>query len=203
MGTSDSQGDEARNDEMICGLTANERNALSAGLGALPDTMPPRAVWHRIREQAEAEGLIRRRGARQWSTGYAAAGVAATAVLTFALATFLMPQLRAPEPEFSAVPDNRTVSNSTPVNVLEALMVESRQLEDDLRSLPDQPRVVRAGTQATILELEDRIAAIDSQLSDPLVRLSEDDREIFWRERVRLMKLLVGLRYAQTQRAAF
>ena len=36
------------------------------------------------------------------------------------------------------------------MNVLQALMVESRQLESDLRSLPTEPRVVRAGTQATI-----------------------------------------------------
>jgi hypothetical protein len=68
--------------------------------------------------------------------------------------------------------------------------------------MPAEPRVVRAGTQATILELEDRIANIDYQLSDPVVLLSDGDREIFWRERVRLMKLLVQLRYAQTQRAA-
>lgn len=201
MSTYESQGDETRVDEMIYGLTADERDVLRAGLRALPDTMPPRAVWHRIREQAEAEGLIGRPAAKRRSFWYGGAGLAAAAVL---VAVLLSPPLpRTATPEFSAVPDNRVLSNSTPVNVLEALMVESRQLENDLRALPDQPRVVRAGTQATILELEDRIAAIDSQLSDPTVKLSDADREIFWRERVRLMKLLVGLRYAQTQRATF
>ena len=49
---------DAKDEEMICGLTADERNVLRDGLRGLPDTMPPRAVWHRIREQAEAEGLI-------------------------------------------------------------------------------------------------------------------------------------------------
>jgi hypothetical protein len=82
-------------------------------------------------------------------------------------------------------------------------MVESRQLETDLRSLPSEPRVVRAGTQATILDLEDRIAAIDYQLSDPAVQMTQREQEIFWSERVRLMKSLVRLRYAQAQRTAF
>lgn len=203
MSFDESQGDEPRTEEMIHGLTVDEHYALRAGLDALPDTMPPRAVWHRIREQAEAEGLFRRPKAPGRTFWYTGAGVAASLMLTMALATFLLPQRQATEPEFSVVPDNRAVSNSMPINVLEALMVESRQLENNLRALPDQPRVVRAGTQATILELEDRIAAIDAQLSDPVVKLSDDDREVFWRERVRLMKLLVGVRYAQTQRATF
>ena len=82
-------------------------------------------------------------------------------------------------------------------------MVESRQLENNLRSLPDEPRVMRAGTVATISDLEQRIAAIDYQLNDPEVQMTTEDRELFWRERVRLMKLLLQLRYAQAQRAAF
>ena len=56
---------------------------------------------------------------------------------------------------------------------------------------------------ATISEIEDRIAAIDYQLNDPSIRMTETEKEIFWRERVRLMKLLVGLRYAQAQRTGY
>ena len=82
-------------------------------------------------------------------------------------------------------------------------MVESRQLESDLRSLPDEPRVMQAGTVATISGIESRIGAIDYQLNDPAIQMSAEDEEIFWRERVRLMKLLVGLRFAQAQRTAF
>ena len=52
-------------------------------------------------------------------------------------------------------------------------------------------------------EIEDRIAAIDFQLNDPSIRMTDEEKEIFWRERVRLMKLLVGLRYAQAQRTGF
>ena len=47
---------EQEEDEMICGLTVDERDVLLRGLNDLPDTMPPRIVWDRIREQAEAEG---------------------------------------------------------------------------------------------------------------------------------------------------
>jgi hypothetical protein len=200
MSRTNEPDNEARNDDVICGLTADERQVLRAGLDALPDTMPPRVVWHRIREQAEAEGLLQRKGGRRYRHWYAGAGLVAAAAL---LAVLVPSPQRVIEPEFSAVPDNRTVSNISPPSALDALMVESRQLEDDLRSLPAEPRVVRVGTQATILELEDRIAAIDYQLSDPTVRLSETDREVFWRERVRLMKSLVRLRYAQTQAATF
>jgi len=32
-----------KDDEMICGLTADERNLLQLGLNELPDAMPPRA----------------------------------------------------------------------------------------------------------------------------------------------------------------
>ena len=52
-----------KDDEMICALTADEQLALSRGLAALPETMPPRDVWRRIREQGEAEGLLREPGA--------------------------------------------------------------------------------------------------------------------------------------------
>lgn len=199
---SEEKGEQKKDTEMICGLTLDERDALRRGLNALPDTMPPRAVWERIREQAEAEGLLTRRWLRPGTAWYAGGGLAAAAVLA---AIVMRPIVDTGEPEFSATPDPATTElvGEQPLNVLEALMVESRELENDLRSLPEEPRVVRAGTQATILDLEDRIAAIDYQLSNPAVELTAEEEEIFWRERVRLMKILVRLRYAQAQRTAF
>lgn len=182
---------DRKEEEMIYGLTADERDALRQGLDRLPDTTPPRALWERIRAQAEAEGLVRmRRDFRNW---YAGAGLAAAVVM----AVMLIP--RPPQPEvFDATPDPRIAT--TAENRLQTLMVRSAQLEQNLRALPDEPSVVRAGTAATILELEDRIAAIDYQLSDPDAGLTPEETEIFWRERVRLMESLVQLRYAQAQR---
>lgn len=199
--------EENRDEEMIYGLTVNERDALQAGLMGLPETMPPRIVWQRIQEQAEAEGLIRRSPLRRHSNWYAGLGLAAAIVL----AVIVLPRFSEISPgttsaipgEYPTVPVAGSDQAPVTLNVLEALMVESRQLESDLRALPNEPRVVRAGTQATIIDLEDRIAAIDYQLSDPDSQLSRDDREIFWSERVRLMKSLVRLRYAQAQRTAF
>lgn len=199
---SEQKSEQTKDTEMICGLTLDERDALRRGLEALPDTMPPRAVWERIREQAEAEGLVTRRRFGPKTAWYAGGGVAAAAVLA---AIVMRPPFDTGEPEFRATPDPATtqLASEQPLNVLEALMVESRELENDLRSLPEEPRVVRAGTQATILDLEDRIAAIDYQLSNPAIELTAEEEEIFWRERVRLMKILVRLRYAQAQRTAF
>ena len=45
---------DEKDEEMICGLTVDERDSLLRELNELPDTMPPRIVWNRIREQAEA-----------------------------------------------------------------------------------------------------------------------------------------------------
>jgi C4-dicarboxylate-specific signal transduction histidine kinase len=89
------------------------------------------------------------------------------------------------------------------LTTLQTLMRESRELESNLRALPEAPAVQRASTMATIADLEDRIAAIDYQLNDPAANMSDADRELFWRERVRLMKSLLQLRFAQAQRAAF
>ncbi len=189
-----------KDDEMICALTADEQAALDRELRALPDTLPPRVVWQRIREQAEAEGLMRARRLGKPSVWYTGVGVAAAALV----AAFMLPGLLndAAEP-LPTVPAEMNPQSEIPLNTLQALMTESRQIESSLRALPDAPRVQRASTMATISDLEDRIAAIDYQLNDPNVRMSDADRELFWRERVRLMKSLLQLRYAQTQRAAF
>ena len=185
---------DRKEQEMIYGLTADERDALHDGLDSLPDTPPPRMLWERIREQAEAEGLLtRRRDFRNW---YAGAGLAAAVVM----AIMLIP--RPPEPGqqiFDPTPGPETVTQDT-TSGLQRLMIRSAQLEQNLRALPNEPSVVRAGTAATIIELEDRIAAIDYQLSDPNAGLTPAETEIFWRERVRLMESLVQLRYAQVQR---
>ena len=198
--TKDDKQDKTE-EEMIYGLTADERVALREGLNALPETVPPRAVWHRIRAQAEAEGLIRRPVTRRPTTWFAGGSLAAAILL----GVFLVPAMQqTPTESFPTTPtytgDNTTAFELT---TLQTLMTESRQLENDLRDLPDEPRVVRAGTAAAIADLEDRIAAIDYQLNDPEFQLTPEEEEIFWRERVRLMRLLVGMRYAQAQRTTF
>jgi hypothetical protein len=82
-------------------------------------------------------------------------------------------------------------------------MVESQQIERNLRALPAQPSLVRASTAATISELEDQIAGIDYLLNHPGLQMSPEQEEIYWRERVRLMHSLLQLRTAQAQRMSF
>jgi len=189
---------EKKDEEMICALTADESVALREGLRRLPETMPPRDVWHRIREQAEAEGLLRAPQARRRTKWYAGAGLAAAALM----AAVLLPGTFDINDPRNVVPQENP-TNSSSLSNLRKLQVQSRQLERDLRSMPAEPRVARAGTVATMSEIEDRIAAIDYQLNDPTVEWAEGDKEIFWGERVRLMKMLLQLRYAQAQRAAY
>ena len=91
-----------KDDEMICALTADEHAALRSGLGGLPDTMPPREVWRRIREQGEAEGLLGRRTVMQRrSSWYMGVGVAAAAVV---VAIVLPGLLRGPA-DITTVPE--------------------------------------------------------------------------------------------------
>ena len=69
---------DKKDKEMICGLTADERDLLQQELRALPEIMPPRDVWKRIREQGEAEGLIKQGAMRRpmtWNGGFGLAAV--------------------------------------------------------------------------------------------------------------------------------
>jgi hypothetical protein len=195
-----SEHNQQQDEKMNIGLSVSQRDLLQTGLRALKDTPPPREVWQRIEAQARAEGLFRGHyfQTTKWLSG---AGIAAAVVLTV-LNIPVTPDTDSSNQEFSDTPSIAEIDNSGPSN-LTALMVQSQQIEKDLRALPGQPRMVRASTAATIAELEDRIAAIDYRLNHPAYRLTQVEAEIYWRERVRLMNSLLNLRRAQAQRMAF
>ena len=194
------ESDEPKDEEMNIGLSVSQRDILQTGLRELKDTIPPREVWNRIEAQARAEGMFRGRyfESAKWLSG---AGIAAAVVLAV-LNVPVNPVTESGDEVFSDTPSMAEIDNSGPNN-LNALMVQSQQIERDLRALPGQPRMVRASTAATIAELEDRIAAIDYRMNHPAYRLTQVDAEIYWRERVRLMNSLLNLRTAQAQRMAF
>jgi hypothetical protein len=191
---------DKQEDEMNCGLSVAERDVLQVKLGELVDTVPPRAVWQRIEAQAKAEGLFRRRVGEgvKWLSG---AGIAAAVVLAVLNIPLMTPVVDDGSEIINATPPP-SIADSTPAD-LNALMVQSQQIERDLRALPGQPSVVRASTAATITDLEDRIATIDYWLNQPDAQMSPEQTEIYWRERVRLMNSLLNLRRAQAQRMAF
>ena len=163
---------ETKDEEMICGLTVDERDVLLRGLDELADTMPPRIVWNRIREQAEAEGLIRSTVTQRPSTWFGGFAIAAAVVL----AVIMVPKLMTTTElgPSTTVPPTTAQENPLGVTVLQALMVQSQQLESDLRSLPEEPRVMRASTVATISDIENAIASIDFQLNDSGVQMTAE-----------------------------
>ena len=192
--------DDQQDEKMNIGLSVSQRDVLQTKLRELEDTTPPREVWQRIEAQARAEGMFQGRyfETAKWLSG---AGIAAAVVLAV-LNVQVTPEIDGGNEVFSDTPSPAEIDNSGPAN-LNALMVQSQQIERDLRALPGQPRMVRASTAATIAELEDRIAAIDFRLNHPAYRLTRVEAEIYWRERVRLMNSLLNLRRAQAQRMAF
>lgn len=196
------ESNERKYDTMNCGLSIQERDVLQTRLRQLEDTMPPRAVWQRIEDQARAEGLFTAKIAERtkWLAGAGIAAAVVLAVLNIPIAPVVDDgaQTGMTEPEYEQV-----AGNSDDLRGLNALMVESRQIERNLRALPAQPSLVRASTVATIAELQDQIAAIDYLLNLPDLQLSPEQEEIYWRERVRLMNSLLRLRTAQSQRVSF
>ena len=195
---------DEQGEKMNCGIGVAERDLLYAKLRALPDTMPPRAVWRRIEAQARAERLFRSHKLKAPFEWFAGAGLAAAVVL--AVLNIEAPQPISTESDqrvFPTEPVYSATDRAVRLRTLNALMVESQQLEQDLRALPDEPHLVRAGTAATISAVEDQIAAIDYRLNYAPIRMTHEQTELYWRERVRLMNLLVQLRAAQAQRNAF
>ena len=192
--------DAEQEDKMNVGLSVTQRDLLQSKLRELTDTTPPREVWQRIEAQARAEGLFRGRyfETAKWLTGTGIAAAVVLAVLKFPAT----PVADEGSQVFDATPSAAVADNSAPTN-LNTYMVQSQQIERDLRALPGRPSLVRASTAATIAELEDRIAAIDYRLNHPAIRFSPVEAEIYWRERVRLMNSLLNLRRAQAQQMAF
>jgi len=195
------ENDEQQDEMMNCGLSVAEREILQTSLGALEDTMPPRAVWQCIEEQARAEGLFKPKSTerRTWLLGVGMAAAVVLAVLNIPVT----PVIEGGEQSFPTVPSNEVLAGNSGGQGLNALMVRSQQIERSLRALPGQPSLVRASTAATISDLEDHIAAIDYMLTHPEAQLSPEQVEIYWRERVRLMNSLLSLRTAQAQRMSF
>jgi len=194
------ENDEAPDDTMNTGLSVAQRDVFQRALLALEDTPPPREVWKRIESQARAEGLFQGRyfETAKWLSG---AGIAAAVVLV----VLNIPMTSEVEPRplpFETEPPLSVAAAGSPNN-LSMLRVQSQQIERELRALPSRPRMVRAGTAATIVQIEDRIAAIDYRLNHPQNGLSPMEAEIYWRQRVRLMNSLLDLRRAQAQRMAF
>ena len=153
------------------------------------------AVWHRIREQAEAEGLIRRPAVRRHSTWYWAAASrqrSCSGCCSFRDQQELPIELLA-APEYT---DNGAAQ--VKLTTLQTLMTESRRLETIFATCRLN-HAYSASARPRQLPIS-KIASPRSTISSTTPRFTSPGRRgNIRRERARLMKLLVGMRFAQAQ----
>lgn len=192
----------ANNAGKIIGVSDADVVRIRTAIQRLPDTVPPRAVWDRVEELGRAEGLLGNRYLKHTARWVAGAAVAATVAM---LAIRVPGPIVTPDDAatFTTVPSYLADAQSFGSPSLQTLKVQSQQLERDLRSMPNPRRVVRASTAATMAQIEDRIAMIDYQINYPGSQMTSEQHRAYWQERVRLMNVLVQLRYAQAQKTAF
>jgi anti-sigma factor RsiW len=156
-----------------CAAELERLRAVRAALGALPAAAPERDHWPAIAAAAEAE-RGRRRLAR---AGWLAAGVAAVVSLVAGVRGTV-----------EAVQEMRLTRE------VRSLVAESQRLEQTLRSSDAAGRVVDGRIVGTIVNLEDRIAVIDSRLApESRETLATQDALNLWHERVRLLDALVAV----------
>ncbi|MCC6202322.1 MAG: hypothetical protein IT494_04885 [Gammaproteobacteria bacterium] len=180
--------------------TLTERRHALAALPTLrPDPQLDQQVLAAMR--IAAQGQARQRGRRR---RYAAA-----ALLTPVLVATAVWLAHPPTPAPAGPPLATPVAQEAPPAPhlaryeepeFDALRTRSAQLERLLVSLPAPRAVISADTAGTIVDLENRIAMIDSSLNQAAVRGAlPRDQAAFWRERVELMNALVQVRYAQSR----
>lgn len=182
-----------------------ELAATRAALEALPALSPPPGAWPRIaarlsRPPAPSRGRWQRW--QRWPLRAAiAAGVAVASLWIVA---------RLGDGAGPGAPADIVAGGAAPAQPLlgtpayASLVQESARLERALDGLDFEPRVVRVGTAATIASLEDRIAAIDEQLTFArALNLSPAQRHTLLRQRVELLSALVQVRYAEARRFTF
>jgi len=170
----------ARQHLEACPLCHAEMEALYqrvAQLKALPSLSPARDRWPVIRARVAAAQAARR---RRW----VASGLAAAAVLAGVL----------------VIQPFRTERSYT--TQLSQVKKQSASLETALQRYDPSSRVETGRAAALAAALEDRIAAVDAELSRLDGAPTSDDRTLvqLWRDRVNLMEQLVDV---HVTRAAF
>jgi hypothetical protein len=164
-------------------------------LRQLPGFEPPLRTWLAVREQLE--GTPRRRAPTRPLWAFAAAG-GALAALALAWFAFF---------DHGAVPTRPGLAQQSVTresDTVKTLIGRSQRLEAILHTLPPRPNVERAGTSATIDDLQASIQRVDAQLSDPVRSTLDRDRtERLWSARVELLNSLVHVRYAEAAIAGY
>ncbi len=191
-------------------MNSETTNDVTERLSALPDLQPPADAWQRIRTRVQRD---RRRIA--WPVTAVAAAAALSGV------AFLVRPVQQMEPapnvsvESLVVQDGRAAASAS--SDVRTLQRRSRQIERMLQGLPPPAQIVRADTEGAIVELEDRIAAVDYELNMAALkrateaavspgRLLEGGPQrsrVLWQRRVELMDQLLRVRYVEAGATPF
>lgn len=170
----------------VCRSEFDRLHQRVAGLKALPSLQPPRDRWPMVRETVLASRRGRRNRRLMILGMAAAAGVLAMVGVRGVIKR---------EPVVVAGP--------APVGV-ESLVGESRRLEETLRAVERNGRVVDGLTASAIADLEDRIALIDAGIERATtLRASPTQVASLWQQRVALMDALVNVHVRQVAYEGF
>ncbi|HUK12852.1 MAG TPA: hypothetical protein VLW17_06080 [Thermoanaerobaculaceae bacterium] len=157
-----------------CAEEVERLRALRAELAALPAASPSRDVWPAVSAGIAADRTWRRIARLGWAAAALAAGVTLVVGVRGGVEAWH---------EARAAREMRT------------LIAESQRLERALHTAADGGRVESGRTANTIVEIEDRIATIDAQLTRRQAESQASPELIdLWHERVRLLDALVNVR---------
>lgn len=157
-----------------------QQQALARRLRELPHAATQPYDWQEFRHRAEGRPRHGIPGARAIAAGSV---LVLTVVALWTRLGGWAPQSPPPQPDAA-----------TPVPG-----VHTFAMERWLASLPSEPAVVRVGTRAAVMGLEDRIAQVDDLLSTERLQEAQPARLLaLQRERSRLVGTLVQVRYAET-----
>lgn len=187
-------------------MNSTTTNDVTERLKALPDLRPPTDAWERIRTRQKRD----RRRITWPVTAAAAAALVAVAFLAGPI------QQIEPVPVESLIvrDDRAAASESSDVRRLQS---RSRQIEQMLQGLPPPAQIVYADTAGAIVELEDRIAAVDYELNMAALKRATggavapgrsipggpQGARVLWQRRVELMGQLLQVRYAEAGATPF
>jgi hypothetical protein len=177
-----------------CAAEIERLRRVAEQLRALPSLQPERDGWPRLRDRIQAEQ--RRRRSR--SVGVAALALAASLVL----AVIVPGLMKAPaeEPAVTTEPGPAPVAATRPEEEEEImdLVAESQDLEEALRGLHPEGRVMDIWEATAVADLEDQIGLVDSRLAGyGRDGLTPEEEARLWRTRVNLMNELVRTRGGQ------
>jgi hypothetical protein len=163
-----------------CAAEIDRLRMVQRELQALPDERPQQDLWPAVRSAIAS----RRRLRRLVVAGWVAAGLAAAFTLVIGVRGGL------------ELWHDAKLAHET-----RQLVAESQRLEQRLRSPDATGRVMSGSTAGTILQIEDRIALIDSQLARARTeRYPSQDVVNLWQERVQLLDALLSV---HTTRVAY